>query len=87
MKWFLFSIVVFLIFSCQNSVCDCVEAGKKVNDISASFFDRKYSVGGKDSLDLAIEKRDATCEPFENMSALELQEAASECDNLTIHVD
>lgn len=87
MRLLLFSILTLLIFSCQNSVCDCVEAGEKVNEISASFFNREYSVEGKDSLDNAIEKRDAICEPYRNMSAVELQEAASECENLTISVD
>lgn len=87
MKQFVFVILALLVFSCQNSVCDCVEAGNKANEISASFFDREYSEAGKDSLDRAIEKRDEICEPFQNMSAEELQEAASECDNLIIEVD
>jgi hypothetical protein len=87
MRLFLFSIGAFLIFSCQNSICDCVEAGEEVNEISASFFYRDYSVEGKDSLDYAIEKRDNICEPYNNMSAVKLQEAASECENLTIQLD
>jgi hypothetical protein len=87
MKLIFCSLFIVLLFSCQNSVCDCVEAGEKASEISASFFDREYSVEGKDSLDQAIENRDAVCEPFKNMSAVELQEAASECENLTIRVD
>lgn len=87
MKLFVFIILSLLVFSCQNSVCDCVEAGNKANEISASFFDREYSKSGKDSLDRAIENRNEICEPFQNMSAEELQKAASECDNLTIQVD
>ena len=87
MKFIIFIIAVTTLFSCQNSVCDCVEAGEEVNEISASFFDRKYSEAGKDSLERAIEQRDAVCEPCKNMSAAELQKAASKCENLTIQVD
>ena len=87
MKLLVLAAFIVLLFSCQHSVCECVEAGKKVNEISASFFDREYSESGKDSLDHAIKNRDAICEPFRSMSAAELQKAASECDNLTIQVD
>lgn len=87
MRIFVFFMFSVMLFSCQNSVCDCVEAGDKVNEISASFFDRKYSVAGKDSLDRAIEKRDEICDSYKDMSAAELQEAASDCENLVIQVD
>lgn len=87
MKLLTLGVFASLLFSCQHNVCDCVEAGQKVNEISASFFDRDYSEAGKDSLDNAIESRDAICEPFKNMSAADLQKAASECENLTIQVD
>ena len=87
MKLFLISLLTILLFSCQDTVCECVEAGKEVNEISSSFFDREYSVEGKDSLERAIQKRDAVCEPFKEMSAAQLQEAASKCENLTIQVD
>lgn len=87
MKTLVLVVLTVLLFSCQHSVCECVEAGEKVNEISASFFGREYSEQGKDSLDHAIENRDAICEPFRSMSAAELQEAASDCENLTIQVD
>lgn len=81
----LFLLLSISLFSCRDTVCDCVEAGDRVNKISASFFDRKYSVEGKDSLNRAIENRDEICEPFKEMSAQQLQEAASECKNLLIN--
>jgi hypothetical protein len=87
MKPLVLAVFITLLFSCQHNVCDCVKAGQKVNEISASFFDRKYSEAGKDSLDNAINSRDAICEPFRSMSAGELQEEASKCENLTIQVD
>jgi hypothetical protein len=87
MKPLVLAVFILLLFSCQHSVCECVEAGQKVNEISASFFDREYSEAGKDSLDHAVKNRDAICEPFRSMSAVQLQEAASECKNLTIQVD
>lgn len=87
MKLLSLAVFIALLFSCQHNVCDCVEAGQKVNEISSSFFDRKYSEAGKDSLDNAIKNRDAICEPFRSMSAEKLQKAASECENLTIQVD
>jgi len=87
MRQIVFIILSVLVFSCQNSVCDCVEAGNNANEISASFFGREYSEAGKDSLDRAVENRDEICASFKNMSAEELQKAASECDNLIIQVD
>lgn len=87
MKSLLIILVLILLYSCQGTVCECVEAGKEVNEISASFFDREYSVEGKDSLERAIKNREAVCEPFKEMSAEELQKAASKCKNLTIQVD
>lgn len=87
LRFTLFLLFSISLFSCQdrNTVCDCVEAGNKANKISASFFDREYSEAGKDSLDKAIENREKVCEPFKEMSSKQLQEAASECENLVIN--
>ncbi|MEX1193264.1 MAG: hypothetical protein WEA99_14935 [Brumimicrobium sp.] len=86
-------IIILLLFittvSCnnENTLCDCVKAGKQVDKISASFFNRDYSVKGKDSLDRAIHARDSVCEPFKNMSPEKLSEASKNCEVLEIEVN
>ena len=84
MKLLSFSLLLILLVSCNNSqpLCDCVEAGDEVNRISASFFDRAPTQAGEDSLNIAKEKYDSLCEPFQNMAPAELHERAAECASL-----
>lgn len=75
-----------LLLSCNNSqpLCDCIEAGDEVNKISASFFNRAPTQEGEDSLNIAKDKRDELCEPFQDMAPKELHERAAECPSLEI---
>jgi hypothetical protein len=70
--------------SSEDSLCECVEAGESVNQLSSSFFDGSYSEERKDSLAQAIDRRDELCAPFQNMGPQELQEASKECVSLKI---
>lgn len=78
--------IVLMLSACSSepSFCDCIDAGEKVNQLSASFFNRDYSVQGKDSLDAAVEKRDEICAPFSALHPFELQDLKDECDQLKI---
>lgn len=71
-----------LLFSCANdqSLCRCIEAGDKVNKLSASFFNRDYSVLGKDSLDVLISRRDSLCDYFKMMSGEEMLKLKQNCE-------
>jgi hypothetical protein len=60
-------------------LCRCIEAGDKVNQLSATFFEREYSVLGKDSLDLLISHRDSLCEEFQLMSGEEMLKLKENC--------
>lgn len=94
MKTILFSILLLLVISCQsdntqsdNKLCDCIEAGDKVNHISASFFERRPTKAGKDSLMQAKEIRDSMCAPFQDMVPSKLREKAVECESLYYKVE
>ena len=81
------SIVWFFNFNTKNDdekLCECIAIGEIANELSASFFDRPYSVLGKDSLDQIIAYRDSICAPFLEMGANDLQNAAKKCDQLKI---
>lgn len=71
-----------LLFSCSNdqSLCRCIEAGDKVNKLSASFFNRDYSVLGKDSLDALISYRDSLCDDFKMMSGEDMLKLKQNCE-------
>ena len=71
-----------LLYSCSNdkSMCRCIEAGDKVNKLSASFFNRDYSVLGKDSLDALISNRDSICDNFKMMSGEEMLKLKENCN-------
>lgn len=68
----------------DRKLCECVSFGEKVNDLSASFFNRPYSDLGKDSLDLMISIRDSICAPFLQMSSEDLYNLAENCSELKI---
>lgn len=70
--------------SSDDSLCECVEAGESVNQLSSSFFDGSYSEERKDSLEQAINRRDELCAPFQNMGPQELQKASKDCASLAI---
>lgn len=79
--------VGLFLFSCENDhkqLCECIEIGDQVNQLSESFFNRTYSEAGKDSLDALIKERDVLCKPYLEMGALELQEAKGNCDQLDV---
>jgi hypothetical protein len=75
-------LIVPTLFSCSNdqSLCNCLEAGEDVNQLSASFFTRDYSVLGKDSLDALIHYRDSLCEEFKMMSGEDMLKLKENCD-------
>ena len=74
-------LISSLLFSCSNdqSLCRCIEVGDEVNKLSASFFNRDYSVLGKDSLDALISRRDSLCEGFKMMSGEEMLKLKENC--------
>jgi len=82
------SILIFTLVSCKSNTdfCKCIEAGQKVNELSASFFNREYSELGKDSLDNVIQYRDELCEPFSELSPEELQKEKQQCSQLLIEL-
>jgi hypothetical protein len=84
MKTFSLLLLLTLLVSCNNSqsLCDCVEAGDEVNKISATFFNRAPTQEGEDSLNVAKDKRDELCEPFQEMMPKELHERAADCKSL-----
>lgn len=86
MKILSLSLLLILLVSCNNTqpLCDCVEAGDEVNRISATFFNRAPTQEGEDSLNVAKDKRDKLCEPFQEMAPQELHERAAECESLKI---
>lgn len=88
MKFFLpFILVSSILLSCKEDhqqLCECIELGDQVNELSESFFNRKYSEAGKDSLDLLIEQRDKVCQPYLEMGATELQKAKHSCEQLNV---
>ena len=71
----------------KAELCKCIEIADEVNQLSASFFNRPYSELGKDSLDLAIEKRDEICAKFQNMREEELQAEKENCSQLNHQMD
>ena len=79
-------ILTFVIFlaSCKSepSLCDCVEAGDAVNQISATLFDRKPTEETIDSLNQARQVKDSLCASFQTIDPIELQEKAKECESL-----
>ncbi|MBW7868607.1 MAG: hypothetical protein H3C31_09815 [Brumimicrobium sp.] len=84
--------LVFTLLACnsnngKSTICDCVEAGQAVNQLSESFFSREATQEGADSLHLLIEKRDSVCKTFQEMDAIELQEKAKECASLEIETE
>jgi len=76
------ALLSFALLSCSNdqSLCRCIEAGDEVNTLSASFFNRDYSVLGKDSLDILINYRDSICEDFKMMSGEEMLKLKENCN-------
>ncbi len=86
----IFFIVAVIMFSCSSneaedkSLCDCVEVGEAVNELSSSFFNRTYSVQGKDSLDALVNLRDSICAPFLEMHPNDLQLQREKCAALEI---
>lgn len=79
-------IFVILLASCSSkpSLCDCVEAGDSVNQISASLFDRIPTQGAIDSLKQAEKNRDSICAQYQTMMPDELHKKAAECESLKI---
>lgn len=88
MKFYL-TLLLFstLLLSCKEDhtqLCDCIELGDQVNQLSKSFFNRTYSEVGKDSLDALINQREEVCQPYLEMRATELQDAKHSCDQLDV---
>lgn len=88
MKISFLTILVLTLTACSSitDFCKCIEAGQKVNELSASFFNRDYSERGKDSLDQVIQYRDELCEPFNRLSPEELQQEKQQCSQLLIEL-
>lgn len=85
----LFSFALF--FSCSsnqetenNALCDCVEAGNFLNELSASYFGKEHTQASRDSIQEAKAKRDEICQEFQELNAIELQELAKDCDFLQL---
>lgn len=80
------SVIILMLFSCENDnrLCECVEVGSRVNELSASFFDGQFPQSRQDSLKAAKKQRDSICKPFVNMMPEELHEAAKDCESLLI---
>ncbi len=80
------SVLTFIILlaSCKSepSLCDCVEAGDAVNQISATLFDRRPTEATIDSLNRAKQHKDSLCASFQTIDPEELQEQAKECGSL-----
>lgn len=75
-----------MLTSCSEDkeLCQCIEAGDKVNKLSASFFDGDFSETRKDSLEKAKSFRDSICAPFQDMGPEKLHKAAKDCPSLKI---
>jgi hypothetical protein len=79
----IFLLCLSLIGCSQNKdICKCIELGNEVNTLSSSFFDREYSVLGKDSLDALIQQRDEWCEPFKDMSGEQMLQKLEDCPGI-----
>lgn len=93
MRYIIFLLPILFLFSCggekvvDHKLCDCIEAGKDVDELSASFFHRETTKEGADSLNALIKERDLICEEFMEMDAMELQEKALDCEALKIDTE
>lgn len=88
-KYFLVGLflVLFLTLGCNSNptLCECVELGDEVNQLSSSLFTRDVTQEGRDSLVKAIACRDSFCATYMSMSAEDLNEAKSTCGNLDVN--
>lgn len=93
MKYFICLVIILSsVVGCSNEqkdieLCDCVEAGARLNKVSASFFDGSFSEARKDSLEQAKSYRDSMCARFQNMEPEALQKAAKDCSALNIETE
>ena len=84
--YLLISLLSAFLLACStdHKLCECIEAGDVVNELSASFFNRPATQEGKDSLDAAIQFRDDICAPYQVMDVQSLHKAKEDCERLKL---
>ena len=83
MKTILFSFIIFLLFSsCSDNtqICDCLEAGEKLQNYSAKMFSKEAST--KDLIEMKRLKKIQLekCKDFQTMDGKKMLELKEECE-------
>ncbi|MES2589317.1 MAG: hypothetical protein V4622_10070 [Bacteroidota bacterium] len=83
MKYFYFSITI-LLFSCvskDTKMCDCLEAGEKLNDFSAKILMKEVSQKEAQEMKKLKAEKAKKCADYQKMSGEEMLKRKAECAN------
>ena len=81
MRFYLF-MSLFLLFSCgskDTKMCDCLEAGDKLNQLSADLLVSEVTKDQQEEMVSLKKDRDVKCKDFQTMSGEEMLRRKAEC--------
>ena len=78
---FIYLMLLTLCFSCSSNseMCDCLAAGKKLNDFSAKIMMKKVSKADAEQMKKLREAKEEKCINFQTMSGAEMLELQKDC--------
>ena len=82
MRFYLF-ISLFFLFSCgsgDKKICDCLEAGDKLNQLSAQLLEGEVTPEKKAEMLKLKKEKIKKCEEFQTMSGEEMLKRKAECE-------
>lgn len=84
MKFILLFVCASFLLACGNSdldpkMCDCLEAGEKLNDFSASMFQKEVSDADVEQMKKLKAEKKRKCANFQTMSGEEMLKKKAAC--------
>lgn len=82
MRFYLFSLL-FLLFSCgsgDQKICQCLEAGDRLNHLSARLLESEVTPQLKAEMLKLKEEKAEKCKQFESMGGEEMLKRKAECE-------
>lgn len=77
-----FFILILLISSCKSDqkICKCLEAGDKLNRLSAELLEKEVTVSQKSEMKKLKANQELLCKDFQEMSGEEMLKRKAGCD-------
>lgn len=82
MRFYLF-ISLFLLFSCgsgDQKICECLEAGDRLNQLSAELLEGEVTPAKKEEMLKLKQEKNRKCKEFESMGGEEMLKRKAECE-------